>query len=151
MITRWGEMARIYNGYYPLDDRTAMELMTLDRPSTSGERTAMTLYPGGAPVPERSGVEIIGRSFAIAADITIAPDATDGIIYSMGARFGGHALLIQDGTCITSTTGSANTNNASPAASRFPSETTTSDSATSSKAATKPAPRTVPPNCTSTP
>ena len=56
----------------------------------------MTLYPGGVPVPERSAVEIVGRSFSIFADVDLADDA-EGIIYSMGARFGGHALFIKDG------------------------------------------------------
>ncbi|MEL4317438.1 arylsulfatase [Leifsonia sp. YIM 134122] len=91
----WHELAGRYNGY-PLDDRSPAEIFAIDRPNPMAGRTSMTLYPGGAVVPERSAVEIMGRSFTIAADLRI-DGAAEGIIYSMGARFGGHAIFVQHG------------------------------------------------------
>lgn len=92
----WDQMAQRYNGY-PLDDRGARELVLIQRPSAGEPRTSMTLYPDGVPVPERSGVEIVGRSFALVADVDIDAGGAEGVLYSMGARFGGHALFVQDG------------------------------------------------------
>ncbi|MFB4349276.1 sulfatase-like hydrolase/transferase [Microbacterium sp. CR_7] len=91
----WHRLALQYNGY-PLDDRNPTELFAIARPNPMEGRTSMTLYPNGAVVPERSAVEIMGRSFTIVADVDI-DDEPEGVIYSMGARFGGHALFVQDG------------------------------------------------------
>lgn len=95
MTQLWHTLATRYNGY-PLDDRNPPELFAIKRPNPMEGRTSMTLYPGGAVVPERSAVEIMGRSFAIVAELDIDTDP-EGIIYSMGARFGGHALFVQEG------------------------------------------------------
>lgn len=95
MVDLWDQLAQRYNGY-PLDDRGARELVLIHRPSTGQPRTSMTLYPDGVPVPERSGVEIVGRSFTLVADLEVG-EAAEGVIYAQGARFGGHALFVQDG------------------------------------------------------
>lgn len=93
---RWDELAECYNGF-PLDDRTALEIMTVHRPDVSGDRTTSTLYPDSAPVPEHSGVQIIGKPFVIQADLIVDdPAVVEGVVYSLGARFGGHALFVQD-------------------------------------------------------
>ncbi len=91
----WDEQARRFNGY-PLDDRTALELMNLDRPSTIPPGGEIVLYPGGAEIPERV-LLIIGRSFRVIAWLSI--DATDceGVVFAGGGRFGGHSLYIKDG------------------------------------------------------
>ncbi len=82
----------------PLDDRNATELLAIKRPSLAGGRDRMTLYPGCAEVPERSGlVDLHGRSLTVMAEVTIDDSSAQGILYSLGARFGGHALYLQDG------------------------------------------------------
>ena len=96
LVGLWDRLALRHQGY-PLDDRGVPELIKIQRPSAGERRSSMTLYPGGVPVPERSGVEIVGRSFTVVADVEIETAAAEGILYSMGARFGGHALFLQDG------------------------------------------------------
>jgi hypothetical protein len=66
-----------------------------DRPLTSGERTRMTLYPGASELPEHAGVEIVGRSFSVLADITVYRAEARGVVYALGSRFGGHALFLK--------------------------------------------------------
>jgi arylsulfatase len=96
LVALWDDLARKYNGY-PLDDRNGADILRIKRPNPTVGLTSMTLYPGSAPVPERSGVEIVARSFTVVADLTIDdPDDVEGVVYSLGARFGGHALYIQD-------------------------------------------------------
>ncbi|MCA9834940.1 MAG: sulfatase-like hydrolase/transferase [Thermomicrobiales bacterium] len=94
----WGELAHRYNGY-PLDDRNSEEILAVERPNMTGLTDTLVLYPGCAPISERGGgVELPHRSFSITADITITdPSQISGIIYSMGARFGGHALFVREG------------------------------------------------------
>lgn len=94
--TLWDTLAQKYNGY-PLDDRTALEIMTVNRPDVAGERSTLTLYPDSAPVPEHSGVQIIGKPFTIEASLTVDDAAAvEGVVYSLGARFGGHAIFVAD-------------------------------------------------------
>src|SRR5919205_441182 len=94
----WLELAGRYNGL-PLDDRNPAELLAVERPGLGDGRTRMTLYPGMAVVPEHGGlVDIHGRSFTIAAQLEIEDAGAEGVIYSLGARFGGHALYVKDRT-----------------------------------------------------
>jgi arylsulfatase len=93
----WDELARRYNGY-PLDDRNTSEILSVRRPSIAGDADSVTLHPNGSPVPEHSGVELMGRSFTITARLTLDDGANpDGVVYAMGGRFGGHALFFMGG------------------------------------------------------
>ena len=56
-----------------------------------------TYYPGTSPVPERSAANTHGVSYKILADMTTEPH-TEGIVFAQGARIGGHALYVKDGT-----------------------------------------------------
>jgi hypothetical protein len=90
----WLEEAARYNGL-PLDDRNQAE-QTSVRPSAGHDRTRMTLYPGARELPEDAGVEIVGRSFSVLADITVYRAEAKGVLYALGSRFGGHALFLKD-------------------------------------------------------
>jgi arylsulfatase len=79
----------------PLDDRTALEILNLERPSAEPPRERYMYYPGTAPVPEGVAVNTRGRSYKIIADVEIT-DKTSGVIFAHGSRFGGHALFIKD-------------------------------------------------------
>ncbi|MFF2554556.1 arylsulfatase [Nocardia sp. NPDC058058] len=94
LVALWDEQAGLYKGY-PLDDRTGMEIADLERPSVADSNGRITLYPGGSEVPERAFV-MIGRSFAIAADVTIDNIDCAGVIFAGGGRFGGHSLFVKD-------------------------------------------------------
>ncbi|QKT08129.1 arylsulfatase [Gordonia sp. X0973] len=94
----WDRLATEYNGY-PLDDRSSEEILAVARPNNTGITDSLVLYPGCAPFSEHGGgVELPHRPFAITASITVDdPASAQGIIFSQGGRFGGHALMIRDG------------------------------------------------------
>jgi arylsulfatase A-like enzyme len=83
------------NFVLPLDDRTAIELVSIQRPNPEPVRTRYVYYPNTEPIPEGVAVNIRGRSYKIVADVDITDKAT-GVIFAHGSRFGGHALFIKD-------------------------------------------------------
>jgi arylsulfatase len=91
----WEAQAALYNGY-PLDDRQALELMNVERPSVMGDRGEILLYPGGAEVAERV-LPIVGRSFRVIAWMTVDHPSCEGVVFAAGGRFGGHSLYVKDG------------------------------------------------------
>ncbi|WP_329539866.1 arylsulfatase [Streptomyces sp. NBC_01358] len=95
LIALWDEQAGIFNGY-PLDDRTAADLNSIEQPSVADTSGRLVLLPGGAEIPERSFV-IIGRSFSVSATLTVDDPQASGILFASGGRFGGHSLYLLDG------------------------------------------------------
>jgi len=94
LIAVWFDEAQ-KNNVLPLDDRTAVELLALHRPSEGAPRTRYIYLPFTTPVPESAAVNIRGRSYKIIADVNLTSDA-HGVIFAHGSRFGGHALFIKD-------------------------------------------------------
>jgi arylsulfatase len=94
LIDAWFEEAGA-NNVLPLDDRSAAELLGIERPSTEPPRERYIYYPDTAPVPEGVAANVRGRSYKILADVEIT-DKTEGVIFAHGSRFGGHALFIKD-------------------------------------------------------
>ncbi|MFT8180947.1 arylsulfatase, partial [Mycobacteroides chelonae] len=95
LIAAWFDEAD-KNFVLPLDDRSATELLTIERPSAEPKRNRYIYYPGTAPVPEAVAVSVRGRSYKIIADVDTTKDA-QGVIFAHGSRFGGHALFMKDG------------------------------------------------------
>ena len=95
LIKAWFEEAKT-NLVLPLDDRTAVEVLGLERPSEEPPRERYIYYPGTAPVPEGVAVNTRGRSYKILADVEITDANCSGVIFAHGSRFGGHALFIKD-------------------------------------------------------
>lgn len=95
LVDAWFEEADVNYGL-PIDDRTAMEQLTIERPSSEPPRHRYIYYPDSGAVPEGVAVNVRGRSFKIIADVDIE-DGAEGVIFAHGSRFGGHALFIQDG------------------------------------------------------
>ena len=95
LIKAWFEEAET-NLVLPLDDRTAVEVLGLERPSEEPPRERYIYYPGTAPVPEGVAVNTRGRSYKIIADVEITDANCSGVIFAHGSRFGGHALFIKD-------------------------------------------------------
>jgi arylsulfatase A-like enzyme len=91
----WDEEARI-NLALPVDDRTASEILLLERPSGEPTRDRYIYYPGTAPVPEGAAVSVRNRSYKILANVEITDPNAGGVIFAHGSRFGGHALFIKD-------------------------------------------------------
>jgi arylsulfatase len=80
----------------PLDDRTAAELLGIERPSEEPARERYTYYPNTAPVPEGVAASVRGRSYKILADVEITDPSSAGVLFAHGSRFGGHALFLKD-------------------------------------------------------
>ncbi len=83
------------NNVLPLDDRSAAEILTIERPSQEPPRDRYIYYPNTAPVPEGVAVNVRGRSFKILANVKVT-DETSGVLFAHGSRFGGHSLFIKD-------------------------------------------------------
>jgi len=94
LIDAWFQEAE-KNFVLPLDDRSARELLTIERPQAELPRTRYVYYPGTAPVPEGVAVNIRGRSYKVIADVDLTEKAA-GVIFAHGSRFGGHSLFIKD-------------------------------------------------------
>jgi arylsulfatase len=84
------------NKVLPLDDRSATDLLTIERPQAEPKRTRYVYYPDTAPVPEGVAVNVRGRSYKIIADVEITHASCSGVIFAHGSRFGGHVLFIKD-------------------------------------------------------
>ena len=95
LINAWFEEAE-KNLVLPLDDRTALELVNIERPSEEAPRQRYIYYSGTSPVPESVAVNVRGRSYKILANVVITDPNCSGVIFAHGSRFGGHSLFIKD-------------------------------------------------------
>ena len=97
MISLWFHEAGKYKGL-PLEDRTAVEVLAdPTRPQVAPPRDQYVYYPGAAEVPETAAANIRNRSYSIAVEVDIESGDAGGVLFSHGARFGGHALYVKDG------------------------------------------------------
>jgi arylsulfatase len=96
LIKAWDEEAAA-NMVLPLDDRTAVEVLALERPSDEAPRERYIYYPDTAPVPEGVAVNVRGRSYKILSNIEITDPGASGVIFAHGSRFGGHSLFVKGG------------------------------------------------------
>ncbi len=96
LIDMWWVEAGKYQAL-PLETRNAIELFTIARPQLSAPRDRYIYYSGGTGVPESVTPDIRNRSYTIAVEVDVA-SSPEGVLFSQGSRFGGHALYIKDGT-----------------------------------------------------
>jgi arylsulfatase len=92
----WFYEAGKYKGL-PIDDRTAAEILAVQRPQPSAPRQRYIYYPDCAGVPEPVSANIRGRSYNIAAEVDLQSDKPEGVLFAQGGRFGGHTLYVKDG------------------------------------------------------
>jgi arylsulfatase A-like enzyme len=98
MINLWFHEAGKYNGL-PLLDLTAVEVLSdPTRPQVVPPRDRYVYYPDAAEVPESAAVNIRNRSYSIAVEVAIDSKDASGVLFSHGARFGGHSLYVKYGT-----------------------------------------------------
>jgi arylsulfatase A-like enzyme len=96
LINLWFHAAGLYNGL-PLEDRTAVEVLAdPSRPQMAPPRDRYVYYPDSAEVPESAAVNIRNRSYSIAVEVDIESADCSGVLFSHGARFGGHALYVRN-------------------------------------------------------
>jgi arylsulfatase A-like enzyme len=97
LINLWFHEAGRFNGF-PLEDRTPLEVLAdPTRPQVAPPRDRYVYYPGTAEVPEAAAVNIRNRSYSIAVEVRVDSADAGGVLFSHGARFGGHALYVKDG------------------------------------------------------
>ncbi len=84
------------NNAYPLDDRTATEILTLERPEEEAKKDSYTYYANTSSVPEAVAVNVRGKSYKIISNVEIKDANASGVIFAHGSRFGGHSLFIKD-------------------------------------------------------
>ena len=84
------------NGAFPLDDRSALEIMLTPRPVLSPPRDRYVYFPDAADVPESQAVNVRNRSYTIGALVDIPAPGAQGVLFAHGSPFGGHALYVKD-------------------------------------------------------
>ena len=84
------------NGAFPLDDRSALEIVLTPRPVLSEPRERYVYFPHAAEVPESQAVNIRNRSYAIGALVDLPAAGAQGVLFAHGSRFGGHALYVRE-------------------------------------------------------
>jgi arylsulfatase A-like enzyme len=85
------------NQAFPLDDRSALEILQTPRPQLTSPRNRYIYRAGGAEIPEAQSVNVRNRSFVIAAHVDLPEPGAAGVLFAHGARFGGHALYVKEG------------------------------------------------------
>jgi arylsulfatase len=97
LIALWWTQAGQYNAL-PLENRGVVEILGTERPQIAKPRNRYVYYPDCAEVPESVAPNIRNRSYTIAVELDIDTTEANGVLFSHGARFGGHALYLKDGT-----------------------------------------------------
>jgi arylsulfatase len=87
--------ARKYN-VYPLDSSFASRADPAIRPSLTRGRNEFAYYPGMIRIPEGSAPNFKNHSWVVAAEVTIPEKGASGVLATIGGRFGGWSLLMQD-------------------------------------------------------
>ncbi len=95
MVALWYAEAGANNGF-PLDDRSALEIINTPRPQLTASRDRYIYFPDCAEVPEAQAVNIRNRAFSLGALVDIEEGA-EGVLIAQGSRFGGYTLYIKDG------------------------------------------------------
>ncbi len=77
----------------PLDN-TAFARILLPRPSAVAGKTDFTYTGVNEGIPVDNAPNILHKDFTITANITVPDGGAEGVIATMGGRFGGYALLL---------------------------------------------------------
>ena len=80
----------------PLDN-SFLERVAVPRPSAIAGRTEFTYSREISGVPEGNTPDIIGKSYTITADVEIPPKGAEGMLGTLGGRFGGWGLYLLKG------------------------------------------------------
>jgi arylsulfatase len=84
------------NHAFPLDDRGPVEILTTPRPQLAPPRDRYLYRPSNSEVPEGVAVNVRNRSYSIGVLVDIPSRGAEGVLFSHGSRFGGHALYVKD-------------------------------------------------------
>jgi arylsulfatase A-like enzyme len=87
--------AKKYN-VYPLDSSMAPRFNPTIRPSLSRGRTEFTYHAGMIRIPEGSAPSFTNKSWTIGAEVVIPAKGASGVLATIGGRFGGWSLMLED-------------------------------------------------------
>jgi arylsulfatase len=87
--------AKKYN-VYPLDSSFASRADPAIRPSLTRGRSEFTYFPGMVRIPEGSAPDFKNKSWTAAAEVSIPDSGANGVLATIGGRFGGWVLLMRD-------------------------------------------------------
>ena len=80
----------------PLDN-SFLERVAVPRPSAIAGRTEFTYSAEISGVPEGNAPDFIGKSYSVTADVEIPPKGAEGMLNTLGGRFGGWGLYLLKG------------------------------------------------------
>jgi hypothetical protein len=80
----------------PLDNSILPRLMT-PRPSATAGKTVFTYTGENANIPVGDAPSILDKDYTITAEITVPKGGAEGMIVTLGGRFGGYALYLLKG------------------------------------------------------
>jgi arylsulfatase A-like enzyme len=81
---------------FPLDNSAFTRLVT-PRPSTTAGRTVFTYSGENAGIPVANAPSILDKDYTITAEVTIPEGGAEGMIVTLGGRFGGYGLYLLRG------------------------------------------------------
>jgi len=81
---------------FPLDNTAFSRLLT-PRPSAVAGKTVFTYTGANAGIPVGNAPSILDKDYTITAEITVPEGGAEGMIVTMGGRFGGYGLFLQHG------------------------------------------------------
>ena len=81
---------------FPLDNSFATRSIA-PRPSTTAGRTVFTYSGESSGLPYSTAPSITGKSYSITAEVEIPPGGAEGMINTLGGRFGGYGLYLLKG------------------------------------------------------
>jgi arylsulfatase A-like enzyme len=80
----------------PLDNSILPRLVT-QRPSATAGRTVFTYSGENAGIPDGNAPSILNKDYTITAEVTVPKGGAEGMIATLGGRFGGYALYLLKG------------------------------------------------------
>jgi arylsulfatase A-like enzyme len=81
---------------FPIDNSILPRIIT-PRPSATAGRTVFTYTGEHAGIPVGNAPSILNKDYTITADVTIPKAGAEGMIATLGGRFGGYALYLLKG------------------------------------------------------
>ena len=81
---------------FPLDNSTLPRLIT-PRPSATAGRTLFTYSGEMAGLPVGNAPSLLNKSYTITAEVEISQAGAEGMLVTMGGRFGGYGLYLLKG------------------------------------------------------
>ena len=84
------------NNVFPLDNSGFSRLLT-PRPSATAGKTEFTYVGENVGIPVGNAPSILDRDYTITAEITVPNGGAEGMIATLGGRFGGYGLYLLHG------------------------------------------------------